>query len=289
MNLDHITDTMDFINDHKVYRYLYLVAVSYIWIKFKATKLYAMIAIWIFRRHLIDHQLFDNMDMLTIQIPSQIKNLGKKHVFTDMLRTESGLFMVFLKSYIRRLCKIDHGKKEIEILNRSIMLPAPMRKVYEFFQYIGDFDYTTDSLPRKLLTDYDIFLRDLPEIFENGLYDKLEINQKQVIRWLRNNREKPVATDSDSEEIRETLQRRQIKLLVSKYDGIMFDYRIQIKKNLALQITSELNMYDQIKAILKYGFQSVYKAMEVSFPRKVNEINGELSGIIYDGFDCGES
>ena len=303
MNLDHLADTLDFINEHKVYRYLYLVAVSYIWIKFKATKLYAMLAIWAFRRSLIDHQLFDNMDMLTNQIPSQIKNLGKKHVFTDLLRTESGLFMMFLKTFIRRLTKIEYGQKELpewykiflikimkipETSVHEIVLPKPIRKGHEFYLYIRDFDYTTDSLPRKLLSDYDIFLKDLNEIFENGHYDKLEINQKQIIRWLKNNREKPVATHQDSEEVRENLQRRQIKLLISKYDGIMFDYRVQIKKNLALQITSELNMFDQVKAILKYSFQSVYKAMEVSFPRKVNEINGELFGIIYDGFDCGE-
>lgn len=298
MNLDHVADALDFINEHKVYRYLYLIAVSYIWIKFKATKLYAMIAIWMFRRSLIDHQLFDNMDMLTNQIPSQIKNLGKKHVFADLLRTESGLFMVFLKTFIRRLTKIDYGRKDFpdwisatlsgRFGIKEARFPKPIRKLHELYLYIRDFDYTTDSLPRKLLSDYDIFLKDLNEIFENGHYDKLEIDQKQIIRWLKNNREKPVATNQDSEEVRENLQRRQMRLLISKYDGIMFDYRVQIKKNLALQITSELNMFDQVKAILKCSVQSVYKAMEVSFPRKVNEINGELSGIVYDGFDCGE-
>jgi hypothetical protein len=29
--------------------------------------------------------------------------------------------------------------------------------------------------------------------------------------------------------------------------------------------------------------------MEISLPRKVNEINGELTGIVYEGFDCGEN
>lgn len=297
-----IADFLDYINDHKVYRYLYLVAVSYVWIKFKATKLYAMIAIWIFRKSLINHQLFDNMDIITNQIPSQIRNLGKKHAFTDMLRAESALFIAFLKSFIRKLCKIEYGRRDLpdwmkrfyisigmdsDEVNR-MELPSFVRKAHELYLYIRDFDYNTDTLPRKLLSNYDTSLNHLNLIFESGLSDKIEINQKQIIRWLRNNRETPVATKEDSEQIREALQKREMKILISKYDGIMFDYRIQIKKNLSLQITSELNMYDQVKAILKYSFQSVYKAMEISLPRKVNEINGELSGIIYEGFDCGE-
>lgn len=297
-----IADFLDYINEHKVYRYLYLVAVSYVWIKFKATKLYAMIAIWVFRRSLINHQLFDNMDIITNQIPSQIRNLGKKHAFTDMLRAESALFIAFLKSFIRKLCKIEHGRRELpEWMKRFYIsigmdsdevnrmeLPSFVRKTHELYLYIRDFDYNTDTLPRKLLSNYDTSLNHLNLIFESGLSDKIEINQKQIIRWLRNNRGTPVATKEDSEQIRNSLQRREMKILISKYDGIMFDYRVQIKKNLALQITSELNMYDQVKAILKYSFQSVYKAMEISLPRKVNEINGELSGIIYEGFDCGE-
>jgi hypothetical protein len=302
-NVLTIADFLDYINDHKVYRYLYLVAVSYVWIKFKATKLYAMIAIWVFRRSLINHQLFDNMDMLTNQIPSQIKNLGKKHAFTDMLRAESALFIAFLKSFIREICKIEHGQKEypdwIKFLIVAIFKADParvekyetpvfFRKIHELYLYIRDFDYNTETLPRKLLSNYDTFINELNLIFESGHFKNIEINQKQIIKWLRNNRETPVVTKEDSEEVRETLQRRHMRVLIFKYDGIMFDYRVQIKKNLALQITSELNMYDQVKAILKYSFQSVYKAMEISLPRKVNEINGELTGIVYEGFDCGE-
>lgn len=296
--MDHIGDWMDYINEHKVYRYLYLVAVSYIWIKFKATRLYGLLAIWVFRKHLYNHQLFDHIDVMTVSIPSQIKNMGKKLVFMNFLKVESAMFVMFLQSFIRKLCKIDTSglriKVPLRIKNRFqtadyIKAPKAVRYIHEFYLYVMDFEDTTESLPRRMIADYDQFLKDLPEIFESGFFDKIIVPIDDVLQWeyAHSGRLRHL-TDERIREIRETVQRKQLRILLSKYDGIMFDYRIQIKKNLALQITSELNLFDQIKSILKYSFQAVYKAMEVSLPKKVNEINGELKGIIFDEFDCGE-
>lgn len=300
-NLDHIGDWMDYINEHKVYRYLYLVVVSYIWIKFKATRLYGKLAIWVFRKSLYNHPLFDHIDMMTVSIPSQIRNMGKKHAFMDFLKVESALFVMFIQSFIRKLCKIDTSSLKIEIRGwMKRFLPKSMRTqeyfkapwivryIHEFILFFMDFEDTAESLPRRMISDYDQFLKDLPDIFESGFYSKITVSISDINEWSAVHYGKLPEDRIEYEEVRETIQKRNLRILMSKYDGIMFDYRTQIKKNLALQITSDLNLYDQIKSILKYSFQAVYKAMEVSLPKKANDINGELSGIVFDSFDCGE-
>lgn len=279
--MDQIIEWLDFVNEHKVLRYVYLAIAGYIWLKFKATRLYAKLAIWLYRKSFLRHRLFESIETLIVQIPSHITNIGKKYAFTDFLSVESSLFVNSLEGFIMGMCKMKLTS------DKDIAPITPWGYVSQFMHYFYDFEYTTDSIPQKLLVRYEMFLKELPMIIENGHYDKIEVSQKQIIKWIRNNRKTPIVTPEDSDMIREKIQRRHIRLLISKYESIMADYRTQIKKNLALQITSELNMFDQLRAIFKYGFLAVYSAMAVSFPRKVNEINGELSGIIYDGFDCG--
>lgn len=271
-----IADVLDYVNDHKVYRYLYLIAISFIWIKFKATRIYAVLAIWLMRRKLTSHALFENIDLLTVQIPVQIRNMGKRESFMDFLRLESGMFIVLMSGFIKRMTKTNYADKSF---------PYIIRQAYEFFLYVKDFDYTHNSLAYTLLSEYDIFLRDIPSIMENAFYSNIEIKQKDIIRYVNRNLDH-VPDSKESEFIREIIKRQKVKILIGKYEQIMFQYRVQIKKNLALQMSNDINLNDMMKAILKYSFQSVYKAMEITFPMQVNSINGELKDVIYNGFDC---
>ena len=271
-----IADALDYINDHKVYRYLYLIAVSFIWIKFKASRIYAILAIWLMRKKLTSHALFENIDLLTVQIPVQIRNMGKREAFMDFLRVESGMFIVLMSGFIKRMTKTNYADKSF---------PYIIRVAYEFFLYIKDFDYTHNSLASTLLSEYDIFLRDIPSILENAFYSNMEIKQRDIIRYVNWNIDH-VPDQHESEFIREIIKRQKVKILIGKYEQIMFQYRVQIKKNLALQMSNDINLNDMMKAILKYSFQSVYKAMEITFPMQVNSINGELKDVIYNGFDC---
>lgn len=280
--MDDVVGWLDYINEHKILRYVYLAVAGYIWLRFKATRLFGKIAIWYSRKAFLEHRLFENIETLTVQIPSHITNIGKKYAFTEFLSVESALFVNSLEGFIMNMCKMKLTPE------KDIAKLTPWGYVSQLIHYFYDFDYTTDSIPQRLLVRYEMLLKELPVIIENGHYMKIEVSQKQIIRWLKNNRETLVVTPEDSEKIREQIQRRYIRLMISKYESVMSDYRTQIKKNLALQITSELNMYDQLWAIFKYSFLSVYSAMAVSFPRKVNEINGELKNVVYDGFDCGE-
>jgi len=279
--MNEVFEWLDYVNEHKILRFVHLIVFFYVWFKFKATRLFGKIAIWYSRKTFLEHRLFENIETLTVQIPSHITNIGKKYAFTEFLSVESAMFVNSLEGFIMNMCKMKLTP------DKDIAKSTPWGYMSQLIHYFYDFDYTTDSIPQRLLVRYEMLLKELPIIIENGHYMKIEVSQKQIIRWLKNNRETLVVTPEDSEKIREQIQRRYIRLMISKYESVMSDYRTQIKKNLALQITSELNMYDQLWAIFKYSFLSVYSAMAVSFPRKINEINGELKNIVYDGFDCG--
>lgn len=298
MSFDHVVDTLDFINEHKVYRYLYLVAVSYVWIKFKATLLYGKLAIWIFRKSLYSHVLFEHIEKMTVTIPTQIRNMGKKHAFNDFIRLESALFVAFLQTIIINMCKVDASMLEIKIpdfiikflsLERDkVRPPYLIRYIHEFILYMKDFDYSTESLPIEMISGYDQFLKELPDILEPGFSDKIEVRYSEIIRMAKKTLGKTKLSPEEERFIREAIQEKNIRILIAKYNRIMYPYRVQIKKNLELQITSELNIFEQVKAILKYSFQSVYSAMQETLPLPVNELNGELNGVVYSSFECGE-
>jgi len=232
----------------------------------RTSKLFSVLLIFFKGKELEKHDLFNNISMIhSVNIPSRISSVGKKLLFTDILRIEMEHTRLMLKDYISK-------KSRLYIKN-------PIKRLYNLLISYEEFERMNVAIEVTSILDNCNSMVGSMIIIDT--YPEIGVKQRDIINYIKNNRETLEVDEMDVESIRQNIQIGKARLIVSKFEEMMLPYRNQLSANMITQLTSDKNLYQLLQDILNNSILPVYMNIRDTIDIPINEINGDLDGIIY--------
>jgi hypothetical protein len=193
----------------------------------------------------------------SVNIPSRISSVGKKLLFTDILRIEMEHTRLMLKDYISK-------KSRLYIKN-------PIKRLYNLLISYEEFERMNVAIEVTSILDNCNSMVGSMIIIDT--YPEIGVKQRDIINYIKNNRETLEVDEMDVESIRQNIQIGKARLIVSKFEEMMLPYRNQLSANMITQLTSDKNLYQLLHDILNNSILPVYMNIRDTIDIPINEIN----------------
>lgn len=248
--------------------YILIITIILPWLKYiaKTSKLFSVILIYMFGSKLENHDVFKSISMIhKTNIPARIDSIGKKLLFTDILRIESHLMTSRLKEYFRERAMLNEKNR--------------FKRIYKLLSNYKQYERLNISIEITNILDENKALIGGMLIVE--IYPFIEIKRHEIIRYIKRNKESLEVEDIEVESIKEVLQIAKARKIVSKYEEMMLLYRNQLSANMLTQFISNKNLYELLIDVLNNSVLPVYLNIRDTIDIPINLLNGELQGIVY--------
>jgi len=232
----------------------------------RTSKLFSVFLIFIKGKELERHDLFNHISIIhSTNIPSRIDSIGKKLLFMDILRVETNHIRNMLQDYITR--------------KSLLLIRNPIKRLYKLLLSYKEFEKMNIAIEITSILENSNSL--IGSMIIVDIFPFIGIKRREIDRYIKRNRESLEVDELEAENIRQILQIAKARLIVAKYDEMMLPYRNQLSANMITQLTSEKNLYQLIYDILNNSILPVYMNVRDTIDIPINQINGELDGIIY--------
>jgi hypothetical protein len=267
--LDWFFSAFDWIESHYSIKILIFLITWWWWVRFKTTRIYSIFIIYTNRKKLLRHKLFYILAQVPL-IETEIYCIGRKEVFGHLLFYESALFSDFIKNLILNITEGEKTSNYNSIISRL-----------KFINYYNNFKFTNQSLSQYILDEFDKLIVSYRDTLLYLTYQNIDITHSDKIKYSKN-KDNLDLINNDS--IVKEIQLQKMKVVLSKYDEIMFPHRNQIKKNIQTFFSSDIRVDNLLDGILSHCFFSVYKNISETIAIEINKINGEFKNISYGGY-----
>lgn len=235
----------------------------------KSSLLFSIFLIFKNGKKLSSNEVYKNMTLMyTTNMPSRIRSIGKKVLFIDILRIEVDYMSQSFREYFEEKTYIK------KVWYKRIW------KLLKNYKY-----YTKINLSLDIIAIIDECKTIVPGLMVVDIYPQIDIKRSEIIRYIKNNKETLDIDNEEVEKIREFIQVSKARKIVSKYDELMLVYRNQLSANILAQFSSEKDIYEMLIDTLNTSILSVYINMRDTIDLGINQINGELDGIVYKGIE----
>ena len=231
----------------------------------RTSRIFSVILIWLYGKKLVDHDVFKSISMIhSVNLPARISSIGKKVLFSDILRVETELIGKRLREYFFE--KTYYRKSRLERL----------------WSLLGNYKYYERiNISIEITSIIDECKVMIPSMLIIEIYPHLQVKRTEIDRYIKKNMETLDVDEYQGETIRELIQISKARLIVAKYEEMMMVYRNQLSANMLTQFISNKNLYELLLDVLNNSILPIFLNIRDTIDVKINELNGEFDGCVY--------